>query len=250
MSDLDQLKLLVSQSCRIMGKQDMTREPAGHVSTRIPGTDQIVIKGRGEGEAALRYTTPDDLVVIDLDGQKVDGRADLNRPGETQIHTALYRARPDVNCVIHVHPATVVLFTIVGRELLPIIGAFDPLALQLVLDGIPEFPRSHTVTTEEHGRALLEVMGSKNVCLMRGHGITVCGSTVPEATTTAWRLNGLAEMNYRAALLGTPRPIPDEDIAVARSRRQLGGGRPRAPEPHPYYQGDSTWKYLVRWIDE
>ena len=155
MPDIDLLKLLVSQSCRIMGKEDMTREPAGHVSARIPGTDQIVIKGRGEGEVALRYTTPDDLVVVDMDGKKIDGREDLNRPGETEIHTALYRARPEVNCVIHVHPPTVVLFTIVGRELLPVVGAFDPLALKLALDGIPEFPRSHTITTREHeiGRA-------------------------------------------------------------------------------------------------
>ena len=250
MADLDLLKLLVSQACRIMGKQDMTREPAGHVSARIPGTDHIVIKARGPAESALRYTTPDDVIVADLDGKKVDGPDDLNPPGETQIHIALYRARPEVNCVIHVHPPTVVLFTIVGRELLPVVGAFDPLALKLALDGIPEFPRSHTITTSEHGAALVEVMGSKDVCVMRGHGITVCGTSVPEATTTAWHLNGLAEMNYRASLLGTPRPIPEEDIAVARSLTRVGGGRPRVAAPHPYYEGDSTWKYLVRWIDE
>src|SRR5262245_29493875 len=104
MAELDHIKLLVAQSCRIMGKEDMTREPAGHVSARIPGTDHIVIKGRGEGEVALRYTTPDDLVICDLDGKKVDGREDLNPPGETRIHTAILKARPEINCVIHVHP--------------------------------------------------------------------------------------------------------------------------------------------------
>ena len=45
----------------------------------------------------------------------LEGRDDLTPPGETEIHTAIYRARPEINCVIHVHPATVVLFTIVGR---------------------------------------------------------------------------------------------------------------------------------------
>ena len=43
MADVEELKNLVSQSCRIIGKEDMTREPAGHVSARIPGTDHIVI---------------------------------------------------------------------------------------------------------------------------------------------------------------------------------------------------------------
>jgi L-fuculose-phosphate aldolase len=250
-ADIDQLKQQVSQSCRIMGKENMTREPAGHVSARIPGSDRIVIKARGAGEAALRYTMPEDLIILDMDGKKIEGRSDLTAPAETRIHTALYRARPEINCVIHVHPPTVVLFTIVGRELLPIFGAFDPAGLQLVLDGIPEFPRSHTITTEEHGRALIEVMGSKDVCVMRGHGITACGTSVPEATVTAWHLDGLAEMNYRAALLGTPRPIPDEDLERARIRRRPTGGRVReGAEASPPEEGDSTWKYLVKWIEE
>src|SRR6266516_893963 len=112
MADVEELKNLVSQSCRIIGKEDMTREPAGHVSARIPGTDRVVIKGRGPGEAALRYTTPDDLIITDMDGKKLDGRLDLTSPNEVHIHTCLYRVRPDVNSVIHVHPTNVVLFTI------------------------------------------------------------------------------------------------------------------------------------------
>jgi ribulose-5-phosphate 4-epimerase/fuculose-1-phosphate aldolase len=47
---------------------------------------------------------------------------------------------------------------------------------------------------------------------MRGHGITTCGATVEEATLTAIRLNELADMNYRAHLLGNPQPISDEEI--------------------------------------
>ena len=115
MADIDELKRLVSQSCRILGKENMTREPAGHVSARIPGTDHIVIKGRGPGEAALRYTMSDDCMIVDMAGKKVEGRADLSPPAEVFIHTWLYRTRPDVNCVIHVHPTNVVLFTICNR---------------------------------------------------------------------------------------------------------------------------------------
>jgi len=45
---------------------DLTREPAGHVSARIPGTDHLLIKARGPGESGVRYTTPDDVVEADL----------------------------------------------------------------------------------------------------------------------------------------------------------------------------------------
>jgi L-fuculose-phosphate aldolase len=242
-ADLDAARTVVSQSCRIIGKMQMTREPAGHVSCRIPGTDQMLIKARGAGEAALRYVTPDDLIICDLEGKKLEGRADLAPPNEVYIHTWLYRTRPDVNAVIHVHPATVMLFTICNKELLPLIGAYDPFALQLLLDGIPRYPRSVLIANDALGQDLARTIGDKSVCLMRGHGITAVGASVEEATITAWRLNDLAEINYRAALLGDPEPIPDEDIAAFRTR-----GRRPAPSAPPGQ--NSTWRYLTQWIDE
>src|SRR3954463_3538612 len=233
MADLDAARLAISQSCRIIGKMDMTREPAGHVSYRIPGTDQILIKARGAGEAALRYVTPDDLIVCDMDGKKVEGRDDLSAPNEVFIHTWLYRTRPDVNAVIHIHPTTVMLFTICNRELLPLIGAYDPFALQMVLDGIPRYPRSVLISNDGLGQDLAKAIGDKNVCLMRGHGITAVGPSVEEATITAWRLNDLAEINFRAALLGDPEPISAEDIEVFKSSGPRSRARVERPSGAP-----------------
>jgi ribulose-5-phosphate 4-epimerase/fuculose-1-phosphate aldolase len=249
-ADLNDARTVIAQSCRIIGKMQMTREPAGHVSWRIPGTNQLLIKARGPGEAALRYVTPDDLIVCDMDGKKVDGPADLAAPNEVFIHTWLYRTRPDVNAVIHVHPATVMLFTICNKELLPLVGAYDPFALQLLLDGIPRYPRSVLISNDALGKDLADTIGEKKVCLMRGHGITAVGASVEEATITAWRLNDLAEINYRAALLGNPEPIPDEDIAAFRA---MSGARTRnqgqaVPAANPGQ--NSTWRYLTQWVDE
>jgi L-fuculose-phosphate aldolase len=244
METVDELKMLVAQSCRILGMENMTREPAGHVSARIPGSDHVIIKARGPGEVALRYTQPGDLLICDLEGNKVEGRDDLQPPGETPIHLEVLKARADVNCVIHVHPINVVLFTVTNRELLPLVGAYDPGALNLVLDGIPRYPRSILIQTPRLGQDLAQTIGSKSVCLMRGHGITACGPSVQDATVTAWRLNGLADLNYRAALLGTPEAISDEDIEEfsgrSGARARVAGGRGSA----------STWTYLVRRSEE
>ena len=248
MADLDAARTAVSQSCRIIGKMNMTREPAGHVSYRIPGTDQILVKARGAGEAALRYVTPDDLIICDLDGKKVEGRDDLAAPNEIYIHTWLYRTRPDVNCVIHVHPTTVVLFTICNKELKPLIGAYDPFALQMVLDGIPRYPRSVLISNDALGQDLARAIGDKSVCLMRGHGITAVGPSVEEATITAWRLNDLADINYRAALLGGAEPISDEDIEAFRAQNARMRNRPPREPGSPYQ--NSTWRYLTEWIEE
>jgi L-fuculose-phosphate aldolase len=248
MADLDAARTVVAQSCRIIGKMNMTREPAGHVSYRIPGTDHILVKARGAGEAALSYVTEDDLIICDMDGKKVEGRDDLAAPNEIYIHTWIYKTRPDVNSVIHVHPTTVMLFTICNKELLPLIGAYDPFALQMVLDGIPRYPRSVLISNDALGQDLAQAIGDKSVCLMKGHGITAVGPTVQDATITAWRLNDLADINYRAALLGDPEPISAEDIEVFQTTGPRARGRAARPADAPYQ--NSTWRYLTEWIEE
>ena len=57
--------------------------------------------------------------------------------------------------MIHVHPINVVLFTVTNKELLPLIGAYDPEALKLVLDGIPRYPRSILISRRNWARIWL-----------------------------------------------------------------------------------------------
>ena len=86
---------------------------SGHVSARIPGTDRILILPRDASRAGV---TPDDMLVIDLDGKVLDG----NRfpPTETAIHLGVYRARKDVQAVGHGHPPMSTLFTMVDRPVI------------------------------------------------------------------------------------------------------------------------------------
>jgi ribulose-5-phosphate 4-epimerase/fuculose-1-phosphate aldolase len=68
-------------------------------------------------------------------------------------------------------------------------------------------------------------MGAHKAALMRGHGVSVVGSSVEDAAVRTLALNELVSMTYQAYLLGTPRPIPDEDIAEL--RKPLDEARPR-----------------------
>ncbi|MCZ6744705.1 MAG: class II aldolase/adducin family protein [Alphaproteobacteria bacterium] len=229
---------LVAKSCRVIGGLDLTKAATGHVSQRASDGKHILIRARGPDEVGVRYTTAGQVIAVDLDGNKVDGPDGLAPPQEVFIHTWLYKTRPEVNSVIHIHPATVVLFTICDKPLRPIYGAYDPSSLDLVLDGIPTYGRSITINDDELGKEFSAAMGEKRVCLMRGHGITTAGATVEEATVTAIKINELAEMTYRAHLLGDPRPISDDDIAVFRERRKNRAG----PSPHL----DATWRYYAK----
>ena len=126
MSDHSQLRELVAQSCRVLGKLNLTKEPSGHVSARVPGQDRIFIKARGPEESGLRFVTARDIITVDFAGKKVQGEDGLESPQEVFIHTWLYRTRPGVHCIVHVHPLTVVLFTICNKPLQPLFCAYDP----------------------------------------------------------------------------------------------------------------------------
>ena len=160
----------------------------------------------------MRYTTADDIITVDLDGKKTAGREGLDPSMEVFIHTWLYRTRPEVNAVLHTHPATVVLFTICDKPLLPLFGAFDPSCLRLYAQGIDTYPKSVLIANNHLGQELAACMKGP-ACLMKGHGITTCGPTVEAAVLTAIKLNELAEMNYRANLLGGAQPISANELA-------------------------------------
>jgi L-fuculose-phosphate aldolase len=143
--------------------------------------------------------------------------------------------------VVHVHPLTVVLFTICNKPLLPLFGAYDPSSLRLLMEGLATYPRSITVSNEKLGAEFAGAMGEKPACLMRGHGITTAGAGVEEATLTAIKLNELAEVNYRASLLGKPEPISQEDIDVI----LRSAGRQRSTT-----HSVSNWRYYCKLLGE
>lgn len=238
MTDIEQLREKVAQACRIIGKLDLTKAATGHISARVPGTDHVLIRARGPGESGVRFTTADDIIMVDLDGKKLDGAADLDVPQEVYIHTGLYRLRPDIGAVLHAHPPTVVLFTICNKPLLPLYGAYDPSSVRLLLEGVPTYPRSVTVSTEALGKEFAASMPGR-ASMMRGHGITTCGASVEEATLTAIALNQIAEMNYRAYLLGDPQPIPEEELAPYRGVSTSG-----------HSKGTPLWRYYCKLVGE
>tara|TARA_B100001123_G_scaffold267118_1_gene297375 strand:+ start:2348 stop:3085 length:738 start_codon:yes stop_codon:yes gene_type:complete len=230
-------KELVAKSCRVIGGLDLTKAATGHVSQRSADGKHVLIRARGPEEVGVRYTKAEQIITVDMDGNKVDGPDGLEVPQEVFIHTWQYKTRPEVNAVTHIHPVTVVLFTICDKPLEPLYGAYDPSSLRLVLDGIPTYERSITIRDDQLGEEFAAAMGNKNVCLMRGHGITTAGASVEEATIHAIKLNELAEINYRANLLGNPRTISDEDIKIFRDREDSR----KAASPHL----GSSWRYYV-----
>jgi len=247
MSEIEQLRGRVARACRVLARLDLTKAAAGHVSARIPGSKNILMRARGPGELGVRYTEEDQIVEVGLDGnlsRKND--AGLNSPIEVFIHTEIYRTRPEVHAVIHIHPPTVVLFTVCKKPLLPLYGAFDPASLQLVLDGIPTYDRSILIDSPQLGQDVARAMGGARVCLMRGHGITAAAPSIEEAALAAIGINEVATMNYHAQLLGDPMPISREDQEHFRGLERAPVSKDGGP---PSGRPGALWRYYCAYTD-
>lgn len=207
----------IARSCRILGKLDLTHGAYGHVSCRLT-EDTLLIKGKGPDEVGMRYTASADVIEVDFNGEKVSGPDGLRPPSESFIHIWLMKNNPDVYSVIHVHPEHAVLLTICEKEIFPIYAAYGPGA-ELALDNVRTYPRSITISNDELGEDFANFMGISKVALMRGHGASIVGSSIEDATVRALALNELVTMMYRAYVLGDPKPIAAEDIEEMTRRR-------------------------------
>ncbi|WP_158703459.1 class II aldolase/adducin family protein [Pseudonocardia dioxanivorans] len=224
----DDARELVAEACRILGILELTHYAFGHVSYRLDDS-RMLIKGKGPDEVGLRYTRPEDIVTVNFEADVVSGPAGLRAPSETFIHIWLYRSSPRARSVVHVHPESAALLTMCDKPILPFYGSYG-LGAELAVQGVPVYPRSCRVDSHELGAELAECMGEHDVALMRGHGVSVRGDSVEDAVVRTLRLNELTTMTYKAYLLGTPRPIADDDIekysrplAEDRTRGSAGG---------------------------
>jgi ribulose-5-phosphate 4-epimerase/fuculose-1-phosphate aldolase len=217
----------------------------GHVSARIPGRDEIVVRGRPSIDRGLRFAEPDSIINVDLEGRPVGDAGDVRRVGEIFIHTELYRRRPEVNAVIHAHPPGVLLCTMTGLSLRPIFGGYEPSGMKMALEGLPLFERTITLHTLDETLPFLEVMGSSDVCLMRAHGIAVAGRSVEDVTHKAIVLETLARLNWYASLRGVAIPeVPQDDRDVWAERARVA--RDRGDER----DDNASWAYYLALLEQ
>ncbi len=209
---LDARRVQLALACRMLAQGGLVENVLGHVSMRL-GSGRALVRCRGPEEKGLLFTRPSDIRVVDLE----TGTSDDDRwepPRELPIHTAVLGARPEVEVVIHAHPPRVVAADLAGVPLVPMIGAYDIPAGRLAAGGIPVHPRGVLITRPELAAEMLESMGDRPVCVLRGHGLVATGATVEEAVTAAFALDTLARIGLTVAGAGgTVVPLPEEDLA-------------------------------------
>ncbi|XP_056094398.1 alpha-adducin isoform X3 [Rhinichthys klamathensis goyatoka] len=192
--------------------------------------------------------TASSLVKINLQGEIVDrGSTNLgvNQAGFT-LHSAIYAARPDIKCIVHIHTPAGAAVSAMKCGLLPI----SPEALAL---GEVAYHDYHGILVDEEENVLIQKnLGPKSkVLILRNHGLVSVGETVEEAFYYIHNLVTACEIQVRTlASAGGPDNLVMLDPAKYKSR-------PRHLEPagdgsssHPKWQiGEQEFEALMRMLD-
>ncbi|XP_052443525.1 alpha-adducin isoform X13 [Carassius gibelio] len=192
--------------------------------------------------------TASSLVKINLQGEIVDrGSTNLgvNQAGFT-LHSAIYAARPDVKCIVHIHTPAGAAVSAMKCGLLPI----SPEALSL---GEVAYHDYHGILVDEEESVLIQKnLGPKSkVLILRNHGLVSVGETVEEAFYYIHNLVTACEIQVRTlASAGGPDNLVMLDPSKYKSR-------PRHLEPagdgsssHPKWQiGEQEFEALMRMLD-
>lgn len=174
----------------------------GHVSIRDPTDPNKFLMSRSN---APELVTAADVLVHDLDGN-TPAPASVKLYLERFIHAEIYRARPDVNAIVHCHSPSLIPFGVTGVALRPLyhMSAF-------LGGGVPVFdirkaakgPTDMLVRTPELGKALAQSLGEHPAALMRGHGAVIVGRDIQQAVFRSVYTELNAHLQSQALALGS-----------------------------------------------
>jgi ribulose-5-phosphate 4-epimerase/fuculose-1-phosphate aldolase len=221
MSD-DQIVEKVAQACRILGRLDLTHAALGHVSYRAGDEDSMIIKSKGPQEVGLRYTDPSDVIRVNFEAEKIEGGDGLQAPGESFLHLHLYKTRPEVRSIVHIHPEDCLIMGLSKKKLRPQYVGYDPSSAKILAAGVPIYKSAVTIHDHEKGIEFANFVSTANVAIMRGHGITVLGNSIEDATVRAINLCRAVHIAYRMALIGRTTRLSKSELRSLTATRERG----------------------------
>ena len=209
---------------KLMYQKSWVAANDGNISVRLDA-DRIICTPTGVSKGMMR---PEDMLVVDLDGRKLEGERDCTT--EIQMHCTIYKMRADVNSVVHAHPPVSTGFAVAGRALnLAILPeAVVTLGTVPLADyGLPGTP--------ELSNRLVPFIPNHDALLMANHGVVCYGESLEKAFFRLETVEHLARISLVAELLGGPRLLPRKEVdrlMDARSRYGIqfpAGAQPEAP---------------------
>lgn len=193
----------VVRYCKKLAAGGLTTGTSGNISIFNTDTQLMAISPSAMDYAKM---TPEDVVILDLDANIVDGR---RRPSsEFGLHLVCYSHRPDIGAVVHTHSPKATTLAVLGWDL-PAVhyviaysgGATIPCA-PYRLFGTPELAET-----------VIKYMKDRYACLLANHGALATGPDIGHAYALAEQMECCADIFLRAKMVAEPTILSDEQIA-------------------------------------
>jgi L-ribulose-5-phosphate 4-epimerase len=199
---------MVCELNKVLPKEGLVTMTSGNVSGRDAETGYVVIKPSG---VSFDDLTPENMSVVDLDGKVIE--SELAPSVDTPTHLVIYRARPDVNGIVHTHSNYATSFAALGEPI--------PAVLTAIADEfggpIPCGPYCE-IGEEQIGEAVVEHIGDCPAIILQNHGVFTVGATPTSAVKAAVMCEDVAKTVHLAMLRGKPIPIPEAEVRRAHKR--------------------------------
>lgn len=193
-------------------KNNLVAWTSGNISGRDPESNLVVIKPSG---VKFEELTPDKMVVVDLQGNVVEG--DLKPSSDTASHCYLYLNMPGVGGVVHTHSRFATAFAILGREIPCVTTAMgDEFGGPIPCGGFA------LVGGEAIGQRVVEALRDSRspAALLQNHGVFAVGDTAEDAVKAAVMTEDNAAIVWTAMQLGDPLVIDQADVDRLHERYQ------------------------------
>lgn len=187
-------------TCRALFDAGHDSGLAGQITARAeePGTYYTQRLGLGFDEI-----TDQNLLLVDEDLNVLDGTGMANPAN--RFHSWIYRARPDVQCIVHTHPFHVAALSMLEVPLM--VSQMDIAPLYDDCAFLPDWPG--VPVGNEEGEIISAALGDKKAILLAHHGQVVAGASIEEACSLAVLIERGAQLQLAAMAAGTIAPLPE-----------------------------------------
>ncbi|ALD93555.1 aldolase [Cupriavidus gilardii] len=200
------LREKVALTCRILFDGGHDSGLAGQITARADEPGRYYTQRLGLGFDEI---TAENLLLVDEDLRVLEGGG-MPNPAN-RFHSWIYRARPDVNCIIHTHPFHAATLSMLEVPLM--VSHMDTCVLYgdcAFLEKWPGVPVGN-----EEGEIISAALGDKRAILLAHHGLLVAATSVEEACVMALLFERAARMQLAAMAAGTIKPLPEALAAEA-----------------------------------
>lgn len=192
----------------------MSKSNHGNMSMRLPGTDTFLMTGL----SSFSLVTPDNLVVLDLEGSLVEGEIQATNAEVIQMHAVVYRERPEVGSVLHTHSPFATAFAVASRGL-PLF--YEAQVRNDIIEGVPLAgfgPRGSGESIANISKVLNDYDQIKGL-LLENHGVLAFSNNARSAAQMNMIIEETAQLALYAETLGGPTILTPERAGAALKRR-------------------------------